>query len=953
MQTAIRTVILTLAFCAAWFTSTISARAAIESNFDDQVYPGEAGNGWVGGWQHSVGTPVTQTDNPLDGATPYIRLDATGAATRNFMRQFESGGGVNPAAPYYVRWKFRLIDVEFEANFTVFNDRAHFFGRSAPRLAASTDASINWSIMATGDAHATGASAGKTFWIFDNVEGNGTFNLANHVDTLVPLVPGDIYAFEVLVDPQQLSYTVAITNETSSASFRSGAPHRFRNLSAVGEAHTHLHFGVQGSAAAEVRGFDFDAVSIVAWPGPLLENVIPNAYAIHSPTGGIHFDIVALDPVAEGDIGLTLNGLDVSAQLVITGPETHRSVSYSDLVDDAVYEMTITATNASGARSLTRTFYTATAPFTLYDSEGFTSDVLYPVGPLQSVTHGNATWEALASESADIVNIGDPQGKVLERLNMGAARGDYVHFQPISSGTIIIEFDAWVSFTSGRTFDISLHPLGSSTTTMASFVGWGAVAEQLAYYDNANWQPAANLETDWHHCKLVHYLSGPAAGRYDILVNDIPVAEKILWRNVVPGTPLSRVRYASDASAPALQYGRIDNLVIIAAPEDPNAFPPPAIVNFSPVEYTVIRPEEGLQFEVTSALPITASDITVLVNGTDVSDELTVTGGANQLTVSYDGLLAGRQIVEISAVNGAGPVNVTRSFYATVEPLTIFDADGFNSETVYPLGFLQAIEHDGSIWAPAVSPSEIVDAGGAQGKALRRMQMGTDQVDYLNFPPVASGILTIEVDARASVINARTMDFCLMQITGGNMASFLGWGTVLDNFAYYNVNSAAWIPMTQPGTDWHRYTTINYLSGPHARTFDLKVDGVLVGEKLPFRHATPAEGTSLARIRVGAIRGTVPGEYGEIDNLVLTVHPLPMADADPVSILNPAHTGTVFSFAFVSQTGISHVVEYTDMIGSNNWTTLETIPGDGTQKTVTHNNPPPGALYYRVRSHTP
>lgn len=943
---------LRLALCAALLTFPLPARAAIESNFDDQIYPGVAGNGWTGGWSNSIGSPVILTTDSIDAATPYVRLDASGGTIRNLMRQFESDEGVNVAAPYYVRWKFRLNDADFGA-FSSFNDRVHFFGRNSARLTASTDQFINWSIMAAGTAHSSGAVAGQTFWVFDNVDGvvNPAFNTTNHVDTLVPLVPGNVYSFEVFVDPDDLTYKVSITNETTSASFKSAAPHRFRNPASPGAEHTYLHFGLQTSAAAEVRSFDLDSVSITPWDGPVFENVTPGDFAIHPAGEGIEFNIVALSPVPMGNIGMTLNGSNVTSQLNITGAETNWAVSYGDLVADAEYVMVLSATNAEGFETLTRTFYTATAPFTLYDSEGFTSDVLYPVGLLQPVTHGRATWEPHAVEPS-VINNDPTDGKVLDRENWVADRSDTLHLPAISSGTVVFEFDARVSNPSTRTFDVSLMPMTGGE--MSSFIGWGVISDKVCYYDGAAWQPLADLDAAWHSYKIIHYLSGPAAGYYDVLMDGSPIAERLPWANAIAtGTVFSRFRLHSHTDGAVFEYGRLDDLVITAAPEDPNAFPPPAIVNFSPVEYTIIRPEEGLQFEVTSALPITASDITVLLNGTDVSDEVTVTGDANQLTVAYDGLVAGRQTVEITAVNGAGPVNVTQHFYATVDPLTIFDADGFNSETVYPLGFLQAIEHDGSIWAPAVSPSEIVDVGGAQGKVLRRMQMGTDQVDYLNFPPVASGILTIEVDARASVINARTMDFCLMQITGGNMASFLGWGTVLDNFAYYNVNSAAWIPMTQPGTDWHRYTTINYLSGPHARTFDLKVDGVLVGEKLPFRHATPAEGAPLARIRVGAIRGTVPGEYGEIDNLVLTVHPLPLADADPVAILNPAHSGTVFSFAFVSQTDISHVVEYTDMIGSNNWTTLETIPGDGTQKNVIHTNPPPGALYYRVRSHTP
>jgi hypothetical protein len=179
------------------------------------------------------------------------------------------------------------------------------------------------------------------------------------------------------------------------------------------------------------------------------------------------------------------------------------------------------------------------------------------------------------------------------------------------------------------------------------------------------------------------------------------------------------------------------------------------------------------------------------------------------------------------------------------------------------------------------------------------------------------------------------------------MASFLGWGTVADYFAYFNVVSNAWIGETQPGTNWHHFTTINYLSGPNVLTFDLKVDGVLVGEKLPFRHVILLPTTSVGRLRVGAIRGTAPGEFGEIDNLVITAQPLSAAVA-PVSISNPVHTGSEFKFSFASQNGVNYVARYRDSLSTGIWQTLITISGDGSVKVVTDPNPSSDTRFYQI-----
>jgi hypothetical protein len=240
---------------------TASATLALIAT--EEAWLVDPADGWVGPWQWSSGQPDYRTQSPIDGAGSYLRLDTTGGS-RNFMRQYQSSTNLDVTKAHYIRWKFRLAEDDFASFFTIFNDRVQFFGRNTPRLTASTDPSINWSIMATGDEQTAGngVSAGQTFWIFDNVEGNGTFNLANHVDTQVPLVPHQIYSFTVRVDPEQLEYTAAITNETSGAWFKSAAPHRYRNLSAPGADHTYVHFGVQGSPAADVRPFDLDSVTL-------------------------------------------------------------------------------------------------------------------------------------------------------------------------------------------------------------------------------------------------------------------------------------------------------------------------------------------------------------------------------------------------------------------------------------------------------------------------------------------------------------------------------------------------------------------------------------------------------------------------------------------------------------------------------------------------------------------
>ena len=133
----------------------------------------------------------------------------------------------------------------------------------------------------------------------------------------------------------------------------------------------------------------------------------------------------------------------------------------------------------------------------------------------------------------------------------------------------------------------------------------------------------------------------------------------------------------------------------------------------------------------------------MVLNSNNISSQLVITGNATNRSVSFSGLLANQSYeMQITVSNAAGVASTSGHFYTTDGALTLFDSGGFSDDTLYPLGPLQAMTNAGAIWAPATEPAEVFDSGEAPyGKVLRRMQMGVDQVDWLQFPPVASGVL--------------------------------------------------------------------------------------------------------------------------------------------------------------------------------------------------------------------
>jgi len=70
----------------------------------------------------------------------------------------------------------------------------------------------------------------------------------------------------------------------------------------------------------------------------------------------------------------------------------------------------------------------------------------------------------------------------------------------------------------------------------------------------------------------------------------------------------------------------------------------------------------------------------------------------------------------------------------------------------------------------------------------------------------------------------------------------------------------------------------------------------------------------------------------------------------PAHLLDPAYSSGVFHFSFLSQSGLSHVVEYTDSLHPADWLLLTNLVGTGQVLSVTNSSPAESSRYYRVRT---
>ena len=282
--------------------------------------------------------------------------------------------------------------------------------------------------------------------------------------------------------------------------------------------------------------------------------------------------------------------------------------------------------------------------------------------------------------------------------------------------------------------------------------------------------------------------------------------------------------------------------------------------------------------------------------------------------------------------------------------LSLADVEGFEDSDVYPAGNLQAVTDGGAMWQPASpTPGLITNLadGGLHGKVLRRYQTGVDNIDYLRFPAVSNGVLSVKFDARASTHGPRTLDVFILPTNGGETA-LLGLGTVTNKICYYD--GANWIPMLNLDTNWHSFEMITYLSGTNFASWDAKMDGLLIGTNLPWRNNHP-QGTAYSRVRFGGIRG-VPGTYADIDNVVITAD-VPVIPQTGLILSNVVAVPSQFSFSFQTAATSEYLVETTERLSGSNWPPLAIVPGTGAEARFTNQPATNAAQFYRVKQLPP
>ncbi len=699
-----------------------------------------------------------------------------------------------------------------------------------------------------------------------------------------------------------------------------------------------------------------------ALPHPELVDFAPlPGTQIHEAAEGLSFHARSPSGVDADSISILLNGADAAADTVISGDPDNLLIQVGNLEPETDYEVSVSVAALSGEiTTLVYHFRTGIPPTPV------------PLINLIEFAGESEVTGTFTSTTAPAVSF-------VEDWDRGIGRGGFARtggtgnfmYDLGGEGTppVFQDFSATIDHRLGASLafiirgdtaaDRSIRVMLTNRNRIRVWSGSGITTNETGE-NHLDETMASGLTTgEWVHMRLDVRNAGEEwspeieirlqafASQHDLTS---PAFDQTV---VIPASASANYLEAGEIGFRAVGTNDIDNFGIYEYGTAPVFRPHPVIDNiFPPPDVSGLEDESTFFFEVAGNLPNPQSGVRVWFNQTDVSGQLSFTGDELGWLVSHPGVQPDTSVM-IEVTNDEAVTTAFFDYPPTISPFAgrvrlLYDSGGFENDDIFPLGDLQEVVHGAGEWVPHASAPEILLAEEPYNKILRRHQMGGTQRDWLHFPVRKTGIVTLEMDVRVSTAAVRTLDLSFTAVgAGGTQRSFIAWGTLDNQFTFYDGSN--WIPVFEPGDNqWHRYKMVNYLTGAHASTFDLFVDGELIGEKLPFRSAFNPELHDFSAVRFNAASGP-EGEYADIDNVVLTHQPLMGADQLPFSRARVADvTEAGANVSFDTYAGFAYRVQYIDTLGEGEWLDLETVDGNGLTMTVTDPSPNPDRRFYRV-----
>jgi hypothetical protein len=416
----------------------------------------------------------------------------------------------------------------------------------------------------------------------------------------------------------------------------------------------------------------FDDVSLNQVAGPVppsISGISPDGTKLFTPFNSLTFHATSsTTDINPSGIHMTVNGLDVSSQLVIGGTARDRAVGLA-LKSNQVYSAAITVTDSVNFSSSANVLFdTFRSDYYVWEGEDYDVNggqfIDNPV--ISSVPGANNYLQQAGIEGVDYQDTsgdGDHLYRPADRMattvvNTDLARQKFVDAQatdPAAADYKVGWFNGgeWVNYT--RTY-----PAGKWNVYARVDGGAGLGVVDLARVTSG--QGTADQTT-------VNLGSFTFNGRGWATFDWVPLSDS--FGNLIA------VDLAGVTTLRATTHGGADLNFFMLVPAQMDR---PTIANVYPDGATLFQPTNKFAFSVASpSATIPAANIQLTLNGVNVSSQLTVSGTSMSKNVTYTGLLTNRAYAaQIGATDANGNVASVSLNFDTFVPVLLAEAEDWD-----------------------------------------------------------------------------------------------------------------------------------------------------------------------------------------------------------------------------------------------------------------------------------
>ncbi len=633
---------------------------------------------------------------------------------------------------------------------------------------------------------------------------------------------------------------------------------------------------------------------------PVLSAVQPGNILLANAAAGLSFTVSGSSAITNGGIQVTVNGTNVSSALVISGSATVKNVSWAGLKSNQTYTASIQVTDANGLSSSSTMTFDTWAPVFLWEAEDFDhSGGLYLNNPAPGAYANLVGLEEIdyhdtAGDGDHLYRVGGdrmattPSDDVTRQKFVDAAATDY-KVGWFGGGE-------WVNYT--RSYPAGVYNVyarmagaaGAANVTLGRVTsGWGGYT-----------QVVTNLGT----------FAFPGTGGWSTyLYQPLTDANGNLVAVSLSGTNTLRISTG----------GGGDVNFVMFVPANTNK---PAISGVYPNGATLMQMTNRFAFRVEApGSTIDASGIQLVLNGTNVSSALQVTGTASAKDVVYTGLVANTPV------------------YTAV--LTVTDVLGNSStktvtfDTFNPANFTWEAEDydfDGGQHVDNPVLTSLWVANGYYG------QIGVPDVDFHDLAangdhifrpsdvfatPIATDVPRQKyLDAQAA--DAAIRDYKIGWFDGGE------WANHTRVYPKGTFNVYARLAGGNPGTVTLTLAKVSSGQGTTTQTTTNLGTFSFVGRGWQTFDWVPLMNTGkVATVTLDGLATLRITTGGGIDPNFLMLVPAAISAS-----LTIQKSGANVSVSFPTVNGSSYALKYKSALGDASWQTLSTVAGDGSVKTV-------------------